>query len=89
MVSADSEVRPDPGPTLRPHHRKTSEAGPEHLSTSSLPTLRGLMTTLTVLVAGCISASSAGAGIGPAAVRCRPVADQAARWPAAEIVVGC
>jgi hypothetical protein len=39
MASADSEVRPDPGPTLRPHHRKTSEAGPEHLSTSSLPTM--------------------------------------------------
>src|SRR5215471_2618955 len=28
-ASADSEVRPDPGPTLRPHHRSTSEAGPE------------------------------------------------------------
>src|SRR6516162_8498122 len=41
MASADSEVRPHPGPTLRPHHRKTSEAGPEHLSTSSLPTLSG------------------------------------------------
>src|SRR5215467_6630029 len=39
MASADSEVRPDPGPTLRPHHRKTPEAGPEHLSTSSLPSM--------------------------------------------------
>src|SRR6516162_2498577 len=29
-ASADSEVRPDPGPTLRPHHRKTAEAGPKH-----------------------------------------------------------
>jgi len=29
-ASADSEVRPDPGPTLRSHHRQTSEAGPEH-----------------------------------------------------------
>src|SRR5215472_14995630 len=38
-ASADSEVRPDPGPTLRPHHRRTSEAGPEHLPTSSLPIL--------------------------------------------------
>jgi len=28
-------------PTLRPHHRKTSGAGPEHLPTSSLPTRRG------------------------------------------------
>jgi len=55
-----------------------------------LPTLRGLMTTLTLLVAGRISASSAGAGIGSAAaVRCRPVADQAARWSAAEVVAGC
>src|SRR5215469_5532824 len=41
MASADSEVRPDPGPTLRPHHRKTPEAGPEHLPTSSLPNLNG------------------------------------------------
>ena len=31
-ASADSEVRPDPGPTLRPHHRKTTEAGPGALS---------------------------------------------------------
>src|SRR5262249_32756232 len=29
-ASADSEVRPDPGPTLRPHHRKTTQAGPKH-----------------------------------------------------------
>src|SRR5215467_4891202 len=28
IASADSEVRPDPGPTLRPHHRQTAEAGP-------------------------------------------------------------
>src|SRR5262249_62317231 len=42
MASADSEVRPDPGPTLRPHHRKPSEAGPRALSTSSLPTLRSV-----------------------------------------------
>jgi len=38
-ASADSEVRPDPGPTLRPHHRITSEAAPGALSTSSLPNL--------------------------------------------------
>ena len=37
-ASADSEVRPGPRPpTLRPHQRKTWEAGPEALSTSSLP----------------------------------------------------
>src|SRR5262249_5377200 len=29
MAPADSQVRPDPGPTLRPHHRTTPEAGPE------------------------------------------------------------
>jgi hypothetical protein len=57
-------------------------------STVSLPTLRGLMTTLTLLVAGRKSASLARAGIGSAAVRCRPVADQAARWSAAEVVAG-
>jgi hypothetical protein len=38
-ASADSEVRPGPRPpTLRPHHRKTVQAGPEALPTSSLPT---------------------------------------------------
>src|SRR6266513_5980838 len=37
-ASAESEVRPGPRlPTLRPHHLKTGEAGPEALSTSSLP----------------------------------------------------
>src|SRR5215469_14330537 len=37
-ASADSEVRPGPRPqTLRPYQAKTSEAGPEALSTSSLP----------------------------------------------------
>ena len=36
--SADSEVRPGPRPpTLRPHHRKTAQAGPEAQPTSSLP----------------------------------------------------
>ena len=41
-ASADSEVRPGPRPpTLRPHRRKTVQAGPEALSTSSLPTLCG------------------------------------------------
>src|SRR5215469_17333718 len=29
-------------PTLRPHHRRTPEAGPKHLSTSSLPIIRPL-----------------------------------------------
>ena len=42
-ASADSEVRPDPGrPHPCPHHRKTVQAGPEALSTSSLPNRRGL-----------------------------------------------
>src|SRR6202040_2787293 len=37
-ASAESEVRPGPRPpTLRPHHRKTAQAGPEALSTFSLP----------------------------------------------------
>src|SRR5439155_13183265 len=37
-ASADSEVRPGPRPqTLRPYQAKTSEAGPEAQSTSSLP----------------------------------------------------
>src|SRR6266700_2382107 len=37
-ASAESKVRPGPRPlTLRPHHRKTAEAGPEALSTVSLP----------------------------------------------------
>src|SRR6476620_11804739 len=37
-ASAESEVRPGPRPpTLRPHHRKTAQAGPEALSTVSLP----------------------------------------------------
>ena len=37
-ASAESEVRPGPRPpTLRPHHRKTAQAGPEAQSTSSLP----------------------------------------------------
>ena len=36
--SADSEIRPGPRPpTLRPHHRKTAQAGPEAQPTSSLP----------------------------------------------------
>src|SRR5690348_12936370 len=36
-ASADSEVRPGPRPqTLRPYQAKTSEAGPEAQSTSSL-----------------------------------------------------
>ena len=40
-ASAESEVRPGPRPpTLRPHHRKTTEAGPEALSTLSLPSMR-------------------------------------------------
>src|SRR6266487_4097972 len=40
-ASAESEVRPGPRlPTLRPHHLKTGEAGPEALPTLSLPTLR-------------------------------------------------
>ena len=39
-ASAESEVRPGPRPpTLRPHHRKTAQAGPEALSTSSLPNI--------------------------------------------------
>ena len=39
-ASADSEVRPGPRlQTLRPYQAKTSEAGPEAQSTSSLPTL--------------------------------------------------
>src|ERR1022692_941134 len=38
-ASADSEVRPGPRlQTLRPYQAKTSEAGPEAQSTSSLPT---------------------------------------------------
>src|SRR6266487_824822 len=37
-ASAESEVRPGPRlPTLRPHHLKTGEAGPEALPTLSLP----------------------------------------------------
>src|SRR4249919_3445423 len=41
-ASAESKVRPGPRPlTLRPHHRKTAEAGPEALSTVSLPNRRG------------------------------------------------
>jgi hypothetical protein len=41
-ASADSEVRPGPRPpTLRPHHRKTAQAGPEALSTVSLPITGG------------------------------------------------
>src|SRR6266516_3951291 len=40
-ASAESKVRPGPRPlTLRPHHRKTAEAGPEALSTVSLPITR-------------------------------------------------
>src|SRR6266702_1367422 len=40
-ASAESKVRPGPRPlTLRPHHRKTAEAGPEALSTVSLPNRR-------------------------------------------------
>src|SRR6266581_250848 len=40
-ASAESKVRPGPRPlTLRPHHRKTAEAGPEALSTVSLPNTR-------------------------------------------------
>src|SRR6266487_5484112 len=40
-ASAESEVRPGPRlPTLRPHHLKTGEAGPEALPTLSLPTMR-------------------------------------------------
>ncbi len=40
-ASADSEVRPGPRPpTLTPHQVKATEAGPEALPTSSLPTLR-------------------------------------------------
>src|SRR6185437_16041285 len=36
-ASAGSEVRPGPRPpTLRPHHRKATQAGPEALSPSSL-----------------------------------------------------
>src|SRR5437763_17077883 len=39
-ASAESKVRPGPRPlTLRPHHRKTAEAGPEALSTVSLPNI--------------------------------------------------
>ena len=39
-ASADWQVRPGPRPpTLRPNQSKTAEAGPEHLSTSSLPTM--------------------------------------------------
>ena len=39
-ASADSQVRPGPRlPTLRPYSVKIGEAGPEALSTSSLPTL--------------------------------------------------
>src|SRR5512132_2260402 len=39
-ASAESKVRPGPRPlTLRPHHRKTAEAGPEALSTVSLPSM--------------------------------------------------
>src|SRR5690348_2223101 len=42
-ASADSEVRPGPRPqTLRPYQAKTTEAGPEAQSTSSLPTMSGL-----------------------------------------------
>src|SRR4249919_3708107 len=41
-ASAESKVRPGPRPlTLRPHHRKTAEAGPEALSTVSLPNICG------------------------------------------------
>src|SRR5271169_7213769 len=42
-ASADSEVRPGPRPpTLRPYSVKIGEAGPEALSTSSLPTRHSL-----------------------------------------------
>ena len=41
-ASADSEVRPGPRlPTLRLHHRKTAQAGPEALPTLSLPITSG------------------------------------------------
>src|SRR6516165_511660 len=39
-------------PTLRPNQSKTAEAGPEHLSTSSLPTMRyglGLVAQLSLV----------------------------------------
>src|SRR5690348_14722110 len=39
-ASAESKVRPGPRPlTLRPHHHKPAEAGPEALSTVSLPNI--------------------------------------------------
>ena len=44
-ASAESEVRPGPRPpTLRPYPVKTGEAGPEALSTVSLPIINGLAT---------------------------------------------
>ena len=47
-ASADSEVRPGPRlPTLRPCSVKIREAGPEALSTLSLPTMCGLKAGLT------------------------------------------
>src|SRR6266566_532551 len=43
-ASAESKVRPGPRPlTLRPHHRKTAETGPEALSTVSLPNIGAQM----------------------------------------------
>ncbi len=40
-ASADSQARPGPRlPTLRPDHRKTAQAGPEALPTSSLSTMK-------------------------------------------------
>src|SRR5690242_11418917 len=50
-ASADSEVRPGPRPqTLRPYQAKTTEAGPEAQSTSSLPNRRLSVDGLLVLV---------------------------------------
>src|SRR5437763_826287 len=52
-ASADSEVRPGPRPqTLRPYQAKTTEAGPEAQSTSSLPTRRAPL-RLASSCAGC------------------------------------
>jgi hypothetical protein len=66
-------------PTLRPHHLKTTEAGPEALPTSSLPNTRGgqvsqkrelLHADCPALGGGCLMQSVAGEPDGGRQARC-------------------
>src|SRR6266566_4629898 len=92
-ASAESKVRPGPRPlTLRPHHRKTAEAGPDALSTVSLPNISYRPWSLVLTTSSADHPIPGGAGEGCSAggntQACRPKRASSTVWASASSGTG-